>query len=59
MNADQKTFQPMNINFGLLPPLPGKVSKKDRGRHYAQRALEALKEWKKNFIMPLSQSNTL
>ena len=59
MNADQKTFQPMNINFGLLPPLPGKVSKKDRGRHYAQRALEALKEWKNNFIMPLSQSNTL
>jgi methylenetetrahydrofolate--tRNA-(uracil-5-)-methyltransferase len=46
MNADQKTFQPMNINFGLFPPLPQKVSRKDRGRYYAERALEALKEWK-------------
>jgi methylenetetrahydrofolate--tRNA-(uracil-5-)-methyltransferase len=46
MNADQKTFQPMNINFGLFPPLPQKVSKKDRGRHYAERALKALQKWK-------------
>jgi methylenetetrahydrofolate--tRNA-(uracil-5-)-methyltransferase len=38
----------MNINFGLFPPLPQKVSKKDRGRHYAERALDALKEWKEN-----------
>jgi methylenetetrahydrofolate--tRNA-(uracil-5-)-methyltransferase len=48
MNADQKTFQPMNINFGLFPPLPQKVSKKDRGRHYAERALKALIEGKKS-----------
>ncbi len=27
--ADPKHFQPMNANFGLLDPLPGKV-KKDR-----------------------------
>ena len=46
MNADQKTFQPMNINFGLFPSLPHKVSKKDRGRHYAQRSLEALQKWR-------------
>ena len=46
LHADQRTFQPMNITFGLFPPLPGKVPKKDRGRFFAQRALEALAGWK-------------
>jgi methylenetetrahydrofolate--tRNA-(uracil-5-)-methyltransferase len=46
IKSDKKTFQPMNINFGLFPPLPQKVSKKDRGRHYAERALNALRNWK-------------
>jgi methylenetetrahydrofolate--tRNA-(uracil-5-)-methyltransferase len=46
IKSDKKTFQPMNINFGLFPPLPQKVSKKDRGRHYAERALDAIREWK-------------
>lgn len=43
--ADTKTFQPMNVNFGLFPPLPGKTRKRDRGRLYAERALAALKAW--------------
>jgi methylenetetrahydrofolate--tRNA-(uracil-5-)-methyltransferase len=43
---DHKNFQPMNVNFGLFPPLSHKVPKKDRGHHYAQRSLEALKDWK-------------
>lgn len=47
IHADQKNFQPMNINFGLFPPLLQKLPKKDRGQHYAQRSLEALGEWKK------------
>lgn len=38
-------FQPMNVNFGLLPPLAGKVSKKQRGDLYAQRALTDLRLW--------------
>lgn len=42
--ADAKSFQPMNINFGLLPPL-GKVKKKDRGEAYSKRALAALETW--------------
>jgi len=46
VHADTKTFQPMNINFGLFPPLPQKIPKKDRGHFYAQRSLKALKEWK-------------
>jgi methylenetetrahydrofolate--tRNA-(uracil-5-)-methyltransferase len=47
--ADAKTFQPMNINFGLFPPLPieGKKRphKRDRPPLYAERALASLAEW--------------
>jgi methylenetetrahydrofolate--tRNA-(uracil-5-)-methyltransferase len=43
--ADASTFQPMNINFGLFPPLPAKVKKNERKRAMAMRALAALAEW--------------
>lgn len=43
--ADAKTFQPMNVNFGLFPPLEGKVKKKERKPAMSRRALEALKDW--------------
>ncbi len=39
-------FQPMNVNFGLFAPLPGRVPKRYRGEHYARRALEDLKKWR-------------
>ncbi len=39
-NREFKTFQPMNVTFGLFPPLPGRVPKKERGALYAERALE-------------------
>ena len=40
-------FQPMNINFGLLPSPEKKIrSKKERQAFYAQRALADLEEWK-------------
>jgi methylenetetrahydrofolate--tRNA-(uracil-5-)-methyltransferase len=45
-HADQKKFQPMNINFGIFPPLTEKAPKKERGRHYAERSLQALGDWK-------------
>jgi methylenetetrahydrofolate--tRNA-(uracil-5-)-methyltransferase len=38
-------YQPMNINFGLLPPLPGRVAKRDRRRLYADRACRAFASW--------------
>ncbi len=41
----KKDFQPMNINFGLFPALEEKVSRRFRGKAYAARALEALKDW--------------
>ncbi len=44
--TDAIPFQPMNINFGLFPPLPGKVKARERKARLAQRALEDLKEWK-------------
>ncbi len=39
-------FQPMNINFGLMEPLPGKkIKKKEKHLLYGQRSLQALKDW--------------
>lgn len=43
--AEAETFQPMNINFGLMPPLVGKINKKDRKAAYCTRALNDLQEW--------------
>ncbi|MGI6161383.1 MAG: methylenetetrahydrofolate--tRNA-(uracil(54)-C(5))-methyltransferase (FADH(2)-oxidizing) TrmFO, partial [Christensenellales bacterium] len=39
-------FQPMNANFGLMPPLGEKVrGKKEKYGRYAERSLAALNEW--------------
>ena len=44
--ADPKKFQPMNANFGLLPPLPHKVRDKKRKREaLATRALDAMADF--------------
>jgi len=44
--ADAATYQPMNINFGLMPPLDGPKSKKaDRKKLYTDRARVALDLW--------------
>jgi len=40
-------FQPMNINFGLFPPLQGKARGRERRRLLAERALNEMKKWKK------------
>lgn len=47
-NADVKHFQPMNVNYGLFPELPGRIKKKERRQKLAERALIALEEWRKN-----------
>jgi methylenetetrahydrofolate--tRNA-(uracil-5-)-methyltransferase len=47
-NADVKHFQPMNVNYGLFPELPGRIKKKERRQKLAERALITLDEWKKN-----------
>ena len=43
--ADAETFQPMNVNFGLFPPLEGRVRGKDRKRATSVRALADLDIW--------------
>ena len=45
--AEAATYQPMNVNFGLFPPLdlPGRSKKADRKRLYTARAREALAGW--------------
>ena len=42
VTTPQKHFAPMNINFGLLPPMdmPRRISKNDRQRLLCERALE-------------------
>jgi methylenetetrahydrofolate--tRNA-(uracil-5-)-methyltransferase len=43
--ADAETFQPMNVNFGLMPPLPVRFKKADRKKAYTDRARVALAQW--------------
>ncbi|RMF36179.1 MAG: methylenetetrahydrofolate--tRNA-(uracil(54)-C(5))-methyltransferase (FADH(2)-oxidizing) TrmFO [Alphaproteobacteria bacterium] len=47
--AEAKTFQPMNVNFGLFPPLEGarggRRGKRDRARLYTERAKADWQGW--------------
>lgn len=47
--SEPKSFQPMNINFGLLPPVERvkgkKLKKAERKAASAERAIKAMKEW--------------
>ncbi len=45
--AEASTYQPMNVNFGLFPPLDlaKKTGKADRKRFYTDRARAALADW--------------
>ncbi|MBT9383197.1 methylenetetrahydrofolate--tRNA-(uracil(54)-C(5))-methyltransferase (FADH(2)-oxidizing) TrmFO [Pseudooceanicola sp. CBS1P-1] len=47
--AEAKTFQPMNVNFGLFPPLEGvrggRRGRKDRYKGYTDRAKELWTAW--------------
>jgi methylenetetrahydrofolate--tRNA-(uracil-5-)-methyltransferase len=41
--ADAKTFQPMNVNFGLFPPM--KIGKDKRAAAMCERALRDIANW--------------
>jgi methylenetetrahydrofolate--tRNA-(uracil-5-)-methyltransferase len=43
--ADAETFQPMNVNFGLMPPLESRARKADRKKAYTDRARAAFAGW--------------
>jgi len=47
--AEAKSFQPMNVNFGLFPPLDGmrggRKGRKERYKGYTDRAKDAFTAW--------------
>jgi len=43
--GDAETFQPMNVNFGLFPPIEGRFKGRDRKRAMSARALIELDAW--------------
>jgi len=49
--AEADTYQPMNVNFGLFPPLvlTGKSKKADRKTMMSARARAALRDWQATF----------
>jgi methylenetetrahydrofolate--tRNA-(uracil-5-)-methyltransferase len=50
-NSESKNFQPINANFGLLPPLKEKIKdKKARYRAYVGRSLEEMKKFSELFM---------
>ena len=46
--AESACFQPMNVNFGLFPPLSQRCKKQDRKAAYSERALLTLDKWLTN-----------
>ena len=50
--ADADIYQPMNVNFGLFPPIEGKVRKAERKGLYTSRARTALAQWINESVTP-------
>jgi methylenetetrahydrofolate--tRNA-(uracil-5-)-methyltransferase len=45
--ATADAYQPMNVNFGLFPPVDGRARKAERKRRYTDRARADLARWQK------------
>ncbi|WP_287978249.1 methylenetetrahydrofolate--tRNA-(uracil(54)-C(5))-methyltransferase (FADH(2)-oxidizing) TrmFO [Sphingomonas sp.] len=43
--AEAESYQPMNVNFGLMPPIEGRTKKADRKKMYTARARAAFDQW--------------
>jgi methylenetetrahydrofolate--tRNA-(uracil-5-)-methyltransferase len=53
--ADAKTFQPMNVNFGLFPPVDakgGRRGRRDRYKAYTDRAKADWQGWLESVDTP-------
>ncbi|MCP3735360.1 methylenetetrahydrofolate--tRNA-(uracil(54)-C(5))-methyltransferase (FADH(2)-oxidizing) TrmFO [Sphingomonas sp. RP10(2022)] len=50
--AEAATYQPMNVNFGLMPPIPGRTKKADRKRMYTDRGRAAFAQWRTPVAAP-------
>ncbi|HTG38121.1 methylenetetrahydrofolate--tRNA-(uracil(54)-C(5))-methyltransferase (FADH(2)-oxidizing) TrmFO [Sphingomonas sp.] len=44
--AEADSYQPMNVNFGLFPPIEGRTKKADRKLMYTARARTAFSDWR-------------
>ena len=44
--AESETFQPMNVNFGLLPPFEHRIKGRERKKAHSDRALGDLEAWR-------------
>jgi methylenetetrahydrofolate--tRNA-(uracil-5-)-methyltransferase len=51
INREQENFQPMNVNFGLFPPLEQKTPRRTARIALASRALIALEKWKAGLLL--------
>lgn len=54
-NLPAKNYEPMNVNFGIVDPPPPGIGKKNKKEFMAQRALEAIREWKATVEPPLDE----
>ena len=46
INFEGKSFQPMKVNFGMLPPLEKRIrSKRERREKMAERSLDVLRKF--------------
>ena len=45
-NVFAQDFQPMNVNFGLFPPLGSRAGRRENRQRLAERALQELEPWK-------------
>jgi len=54
LRTPAKDFQPMNVNFGLLPPLNQKAKKRRRKELYVQRAEQSWQQWWENQVSGLA-----
>jgi len=50
VEANPNNFQPMNINFGLFPPLEKRVPRKERKKRVIERALRDLEPWRERLM---------
>lgn len=60
-NAAVETFQPMNVNFGLFPPLEAsgrRLRGADRKRAFAERARQDFTQWAASAPVPTRDAST-
>jgi methylenetetrahydrofolate--tRNA-(uracil-5-)-methyltransferase len=60
MRAEPRRFQPMNINFGLFPPLAKRLGSKEATRSaIAERALQVAEDFRSRCLTALSKQSTI